>query len=155
MDRQQTCPSMFFALGLRFSPVPLSPQSRGREKVGRNHAGVLMTDPEELREKARKLRRNMTFPERKQWYALRNRSLAGIKFRRQEPVLEYIADFLSDEYSLVIELDGDSHIGQYAYDMERQEKLKDAGFRVLRFGNDDILRDLDAVLAAILLACGK
>ena len=114
-----------------------------------------MTDPEELREKARKLRRNMTFPERKLWSALRNRNLAGIKFRRQEPVLEYIADFLSDEFSLVIELDGDSHIGQYAYDMERQEKLKNAGYRVLRFGNDDILRDLDAVLAAISLACGK
>jgi very-short-patch-repair endonuclease len=57
--------------------------------------------------------------------------------------------------SLILELDGDSHIGRHEYDMERQKKLVGAGYRVLRFGNDDVLRDLDAVLGAILLACGR
>ena len=114
-----------------------------------------MPDHEHLLANARELRRNMTFPERKLWYTLRNRNLAGIKFRRQVPMLNFIADFLCDEHMLIIELDGDSHIGQYEYDVQRQEKLEQAEFRVVRFGNDDVLRDLEAVLGAILLACGK
>jgi very-short-patch-repair endonuclease len=114
-----------------------------------------MPDRDKLLANARELRRNMTFPERKLWYALRNRNLAGIKFRRQAPVLDFIADFLCDEHMLILELDGDSHIGQFQYDTQRQQKLEQAGFRVVRFGNDDVLRDFDAVLGAILLACGK
>ena len=114
-----------------------------------------MSEPEYLARRARDLRKNMTFPERKLWYAIRNRNLAGIKFRRQVPVLGFIADFYCAEHSLILELDGDSHIGQYEYDKDRQDQLEQAGYRVLRFGNDDVLRDLHAVLGAILIACGK
>jgi very-short-patch-repair endonuclease len=114
-----------------------------------------MADREKLLENARQLRRQMTYPERLLWHALRNRNLAGIKLRRQVPLLSFIADFLCDEHSLIVELDGNSHTGRHEYDIERQSKLEQAGFRILRFGNDDVLQDLDAVLRAILLACGK
>ncbi len=113
-----------------------------------------MPDIERLLGNARALRKNMTYPERKLWYSLRDRRLAGLKFRRQVPLLEFIVDFHCAEHVLVIELDGDSHIGQFDYDQQRQEKLEKAGFRVVRFGNDEILREFDSVLAAILLACG-
>jgi len=114
-----------------------------------------MTDPERLLANACQLRKSMTFPERKLWYALRNRNLAGVKFRRQVPVLDFIADYLCSEHSLIIELDGDSHIDQYDHDVKRQHRLEQAGYRVLRFGNGDVLHDFDCVLAAILLACGQ
>jgi very-short-patch-repair endonuclease len=58
------------------------------------------------------------------------------------------------QHALVIELDGDSHIGRAEHDLERQSYLESEGDRVLRFGNDDVLNDLDTVLNAILQACG-
>jgi very-short-patch-repair endonuclease len=114
-----------------------------------------MSDPDKSLANARKLRKNMTFPERRLWYAIRNRNLAGIKFRRQTPLLGFVVDYLCAEHALILELDGKSHIGRYEYDLDRQQKLEAAGFRVLRFDNDEVLRDLEAVLGAILLACGK
>jgi very-short-patch-repair endonuclease len=114
-----------------------------------------VADDDELLRNARELRANLTYPERKLWYALRARRLAGIKFRRQAPLLDFVADFLCAEHSLVIELDGDSRIGHFEYDRQRQARIEEAGYRVMRFGNDDILNDFDSVLAAILLACGK
>jgi len=54
----------------------------------------------------------------------------------------------------VIELDGDSHIGRADYDRERQQHIESEGFRVLRIGNDDVIKDLDAVVEAVLQACG-
>jgi len=74
--------------------------------------------------------------------------------RRQHPIGLYVVDFVSLEHRLVVELDGDSHNGRAAYDLERQSQLELAGYRVLRVGNDDVLNDLDAVLGAILQACG-
>jgi very-short-patch-repair endonuclease len=61
---------------------------------------------------------------------------------------------VSLEHRLVVELDGDSHTGRAAYDRERQMQLESEGYHVLRVGNDDVLNDLDAVLGAILQACG-
>ena len=113
-----------------------------------------MSDSERMLENARGLRRNLTGPECKLWFAIRNRNLAGLKFRQQVPLFDFVVDFYCAEHSLVLELDGDSHIDQFEYDVERQRKLEESGFRVLRFGNDDVLKDLDAVLAAILVACG-
>jgi very-short-patch-repair endonuclease len=58
------------------------------------------------------------------------------------------------QHHLVVEVDGDSHIGRADYDRERQLCIESAGYRVLRVGNDDVIKDLDAVLAATLQACG-
>jgi very-short-patch-repair endonuclease len=104
--------------------------------------------------RARRLRKDSTTPERLLWGQLRNRRLAGLKFRRQQPLGHYVLDFYCEEHCLAIELDGDSHIGQAAKDFERQRWIQSQGVRVLRFGNDEIIREMDSVLAGILIACG-
>ncbi len=118
-----------------------------------------MADKSQRREpssiqRARRLRSDSTFPERLLWGKLRGQRLAGLKFRRQHPLGSYILDFYCYEAQLAIELDGDSHEGQYQHDIDRQRWIELQGVRVLRFGNDDVLHDMDAVLTAILRACG-
>ena len=110
-------------------------------------------DPKQT-ERSRRLRRELTFPEQRLWSALRSRRAAKLKVRRQHPIGPYVVDFVCVQHALVIELDGDSHIGRADHDRERQSYLESEGYRVLRFGNDDVLNDLDAVLNAILQACG-
>jgi adenine-specific DNA-methyltransferase len=107
------------------------------------------------KEHARVLRQDATIPERLLWSKLRGGRLRGIKFRRQHPMSEFILDFYCQDRRLVIELDGDSHIEQARYDTERTAALLREGVQVLRIGNDDVLRDLDAVLQMILQACGQ
>ncbi len=104
--------------------------------------------------RARELRANATAPERRLWRALRGRRLAGLKFIRQAPVQPYVVDFLCREKQLVLELDGESHAGRGAYDQAREGHLRELGLMVLRVSNDDVLRDIDAVLAAIVGAAG-
>jgi very-short-patch-repair endonuclease len=110
-------------------------------------------DPNQT-EKCRRLRRDLTGPERRLWSALRSRRAAKLKVRRQYPVGPYVVDFVCPEHRVVVELDGDSHIGRAGRDRQRQSYLESEGYRVLRVGNDDVLNDLDAVVAAVLLACG-
>jgi very-short-patch-repair endonuclease len=74
--------------------------------------------------------------------------------RRQYPIGNYVVVFVWPEHGLVIELDGNSHVGRAGYDRQRQSQLETAGYRVLRVDNDDVLNDLDAVLRAVLQACG-
>ncbi len=105
-------------------------------------------------DKCRRLRRDLTLPERRLWSALRSRRSAKLKVRRQHAIGPYIVDFVCIEHQLVIELDGDSHLGRADYDRQRQQQIESAGFRVLRFGNDDVIKDLDAVVGAVLKACG-
>ena len=111
-------------------------------------------NPTQSAERARLLRRNSTFPERLLWGQLRSRRLAGLKFRRQHPLGGYVLDFFCDDAQLAVELDGESHVGQADYDPNRQRWIEGQGVRVLRFGNDDVLRDMNSVLEGILLACG-
>ncbi len=84
---------------------------------------------------------------------MRNGRLCGLKFRRQHPIDGYTADFYCHEHALVVELDGESHEGRADHDRKRTEVLAQRTLRVIRFGNDDVLRDLEAVLEAILRAC--
>ncbi len=97
---------------------------------------------------ARHLRREATFPERLLWARLRRRAL-GVRFLRQRPVGRYVVDFLAPDASLAVEVDGRSHDGQGAHDEARTASLEAQGLRVLRIPNDDILADLDAVVARI------
>jgi len=98
---------------------------------------------------AKRLRKNMTDAERRLWYRLRAHRFDGYKFKRQVPIGPYIVDFACLNHGLVIELDGGQH-SDNAKDAVRDEFLKANGFRVLRFWNNDVLRNTTAVLEAIL-----
>jgi ATP-dependent helicase HrpA/adenine-specific DNA-methyltransferase len=113
-----------------------------------------MNVPEDILRCARELRNTQTDAEGLLWHLVRNRGLSGYKFRRQQPVGRYILDFYCHEAALGIELDGGGHgdAGQAAYDKERTRELEAVGIKVLRFWNDEILRNTDAVLEAVFSA---
>lgn len=96
----------------------------------------------------RQLRSDMTGPETRLWAKLRARQLRGLKFRRQHGIGPYIVDFYCPERSLVIEVDGDSHADadQMLKDQLRDRYLESLGLRVIRYFNDDIVKNLDGVL---------
>lgn len=106
----------------------------------------------EMIRRARRLRRAMTVPERQLWGALRGRRVNGEKFRRQVPIGRYIVDFIHLDSRIIIEIDGRSHDDRYEQDLARQSWLEGQGFRMLRFANDDVLDDVEAVVDAILAA---
>ena len=105
-----------------------------------------------MKELARALRRNATDAQKWLWYRLRNRQMAGCKFRRQQVIGPYIADFLCLAPQLVIELDGGQHSQQTEQDAEWTRYLGKLGYRVLRFWNHEVLREPEAVLGAIRIA---
>jgi very-short-patch-repair endonuclease len=105
----------------------------------------------EATERARDLRADDTEPEYRLWSDLRARRLNGYKFVRQIPPGPYIVDFLCREQHLIIELDGGQHSGSEA-DVRRTEWLNAHGYSVLRFWNDEVLRERRAVLETILAA---
>ncbi len=98
---------------------------------------------------ARSLRSNSTDAEKLLWEQLRKRQLDGIKFRRQYPVAPYIVDFASVEKMLIIELDGSQHASRHEYDQARDRYLQSQGFRIVRYWNNQIFSDMDAILAEI------
>jgi very-short-patch-repair endonuclease len=100
------------------------------------------------RDTARRLRRNSTDVERVMWRLLRDRRLAGVKFRRQVPIGPYVADFASIEHRLAVELDGGQH-GD-ASDQRRDGFLVGRGWRVIRFWNNDVLQNRNGVLEHLL-----
>jgi len=82
------------------------------------------------------------------WSKLRARQLQGLKFRRQHGIGAYIVDFYCPEQSLVIEIDADSHAdaAQIVKDKQREKYLQSLGLRVIRYINNDIVKNLDGVL---------
>jgi very-short-patch-repair endonuclease len=96
----------------------------------------------------RRLRSNMTGPEAQLWSRLRARQLQGLKFRRQHGIGQYIVDFYCPERSLVIEVDGASHADadQIPKDQLGDSYFQSLGLHVIRYINDDILKNLDGVL---------
>ena len=111
--------------------------------------------PPQVRAAARELRKPQTPAEQKVWALIRDRQLGGLKFRRQQPLGRFIADFYCASCHLVVELDGDSHAEQAEYDATRTEWLQQQGYRVVRFTNREVENELAAVLQAILRECGK
>jgi very-short-patch-repair endonuclease len=103
---------------------------------------------------ARKLRRQSTTPEDILWSLLRAHRLDGLKFRRQVPLLGYTVDFLCLQRKLVIELDGAQHDAERDYDAARTLEIERHGFTLIRFRNEMVLNDRDAVIAAIRQALG-
>jgi very-short-patch-repair endonuclease len=102
--------------------------------------------------RAGELRQEPTLAEAKLWKHLRSQNLDGTHFRRQYAIGNYIVDFCAPRAKLIIEVDGAQHLDQKEYDRERTEFLKAKGYRVLRFWNNDILSNIQAVMAAILQA---
>ena len=102
-----------------------------------------------LRLSARAMRAHPTDVERALWWRLRDRNSADLKFRRQRPEGPYIADFVCLEAKLVVEVDGAQHQGSIA-DRVRSQHLKRMGFDVVRFSNEEVRADIDAVCAQIL-----
>ncbi len=99
--------------------------------------------------RARRLRRDMTVPERTMWRNLRGRGLAGWKFRRQVPVGPFIVDFLCVDAGVALEIDGDQHGRQASYDLARIRYINACGYRVVRFSNHDLRYNTDAVLQTL------
>src|SRR5262245_1301270 len=105
------------------------------------------------RERARQLRRDLTPSERVLWKHLRNRRFAGFKFRRQHPLGPYFADFACLECQLIVELDGETHLGREEHDERRSHYLRAQGWLVLRIWNTQVYDELDAVMEVIYRAC--
>ncbi len=110
--------------------------SRERERAG-------------VRVRARALRRAQTDAEALLWSKLRSRQIGGLKFRRQRPIGPYFADFACLEIGLVIELDGGQHVDN-SHDVKRAQDMQALGFQTLRFWNNDVLLETEAVLEKIL-----
>lgn len=97
------------------------------------------------------LRKKSTPAERKLWSRIRDDQL-GVNFRRQHAVGNYIPDFVCIEKKLIIELDGSQHLEQEEYDEERTKYLASLGYKVIRFWNNDVMKNIEGVILAILHA---
>lgn len=104
--------------------------------------------------RARRLRKEAPFPERLVWSRLRAGQLEGVRFRRQHPIAPHIVDFYCARAKLAIELDGVSHEDRKQHDRDRRRHLESLGIRVVRFTNDEVLRDLDDVVFRIACEVG-
>ena len=100
--------------------------------------------------RARALRNHATETEQHLWRYLRGHQLGGHRFRRQVPIGNYIADFACLEAKLIIELDGGQHQEQAEYDARRDLQMEAQGFRVLRFWDNQVFQETQAVLEVIL-----
>jgi very-short-patch-repair endonuclease len=105
-------------------------------------------------ERAKQLRQEMTPAERLLWQRVRANQIRGLRFRRQQVIDGFIVDFYCHAASLVIELDGAIHQQQAQYDAERDRVLAARGLHVLRFTNEQVLNEIESVLARIIAACG-
>ena len=96
------------------------------------------------RTRAIELRKELTPAERKLWSRIRNDQL-GVNFRRQHAIGNFIPDFVCIEKKLIIELDGSQHLEQQEYDNERTKYLNSLGYKVIRFWNNDVIKNMDGV----------
>jgi very-short-patch-repair endonuclease len=99
-------------------------------------------------QRAKELRREMTPAEKLLWQELRANKL-GVHFRRQQVIAGFIVDFYCHKTALVVEVDGDVHDLQQEEDARREKALSELGLKIVRFKNDDVLKDLSAVVGII------
>ena len=107
-----------------------------------------MTGRATLLARAREMRRNPTEPEKRLWRHLSGSQLRGHKFRRQAVIDYYIADFFCPLKKLIVEVDGDTH--DVEADFKRDDRLRSKGYRTVRFGNLDVMRNMEGVLMALV-----
>ena len=104
-------------------------------------------------EGAKELRCEMTPAERILWKHLKANRLNGLHFRRQQIIHGYFADFLCHQHDLIVEVDGGIHDLQKEYDAQREGYLKSLGFRIIRFKNEEVMKNLNRVLQRIIEEC--
>ena len=137
--------------------IPNQPQSSHQSnpvmEAVMPHAPV----PPQRRAHAKRMRSEMTDAERKLWACLRAHRLMGLSFRRQVPIAGFIVDFACPDHKLIVEVDGSQHgnDADLAYDAARTRRLEEDGWTVLRFWNDDVLRDIDNVCRHIVIVADK
>ena len=112
-------------------------------------APSVMRTPEQLRTHVRRLHREQTEAESLLWQQLGANRFGGTKFRRQHPIGNHIVDFCYLRHRLVIEIDGGQHAEEVEKDAARTARLEAHGFRVIRFWNNEVLRNLEGVLTSI------
>jgi len=105
-----------------------------------------------LQQRARTLRNQSTDAERHLWQHLRGKQLGGMRFRRQVPVAGFIVDFACLEAKVIVELDGAQHTQNVGYDEQRDRLIEAQGFRVLRFWDNQVFQETQAVLQEIMRA---
>ena len=108
-----------------------------------------MRGTEIMKSLTKALRKNQTDAEKRLWYLLRNKQLAGFKFRRQHKIGHYIVDFVCLEKKLIIELDGGQHANQIRHDSQRTGILESLGYTVTRFWDNEVLTQTQNILEAI------
>ncbi|MBE0683007.1 MAG: DUF559 domain-containing protein [Anaerolineales bacterium] len=106
------------------------------------------TVTKEKLQRAKELRRDMTPAEKILWQELRANKL-GVHFRRQQVIASFIVDFYCHKVGLVVEVDGDIHDLQQEEDARRAKALREMGLRIVRFGNEEVEKNLSAVVGKI------
>lgn len=133
-------------------PAPPRRAGRGESSDMKSNFPRKTVSPETKRktlEFARQFRKKPTKSEAMLWQALRGKKLDGIKFRRQQPVGNFVVDFYNSTYRLVVEVDGSIHNDQIEYDQARQDVLEDLGLNVLRLKAEFVKKNLPAALGEI------
>ena len=129
----------------RLSTPPLQGRGRGW--------GLSALDLAELQRRARRMRNNPTEPEKRLWRHLSNGQLEGHKFRRQQVIGWFIADFICASTKLIVEVDGHTH--EETADRARDKALAEHGYLTLRVTNHDVMFNMDGVLTFISEALRK
>jgi very-short-patch-repair endonuclease len=132
------------------NPSPFTGEGGTRPRSGWEGQGLLPSR-KELLVRAKSMRANPTEAEKRIWSMLRDRRLASFKFRRQQVLDFYIVDFISISERLIIEADGSQH-AESEDDTRRDGYLREQGFRLLRFWNNQVLGEPEAVKSAIFAA---
>ena len=97
---------------------------------------------------ARNLRKNSTIQERRLWNLLKNRQFHNLKFKRQQPIGDYIVDFICKDAKIIIEIDGGQHNEpeNIEYDKSRTEYLNTLGYKIIRFWNNEIYENIEGAI---------
>lgn len=101
-----------------------------------------------LKEYAKILRKNSTLSEVLLWNKIKNKAF-DVQFHRQVPILNYIVDFYCHEINLAIEIDGDSHLYKYDYDLKRQNEIEKYNIKFIRFSDADVKNNMFSVLLSL------
>jgi very-short-patch-repair endonuclease len=116
-------------------------------------AGAMGKQPSIMTRRARSMRSEPTDAERRLWGRLKDRQINGWRFRRQHPIVPYVADFACVEARLIVEVDGGQH-NDSRHDAIRDMRLRAEGWRVLRVWNNDVLSNTEGVVDVIATSLG-
>ena len=134
------------------TPPFITPPLGGSRRASAPVGGLRRQYTRQTLQKARALRQAQTDAEGLLWHYLRGKRLDGYKFRRQQPIGPYIVDFACLSRKLLVEVDGGYHVQRKDYDERRDRFLRNEGYRVLRFWNNEVFEDCFGVLERVYAA---